>query len=150
LRKLLSILFLLVSLQVSAQDAIFRISKDTWKINAAYTTAIILNAVGDGLNDSHHKGWGHMANACSITTMLSIPLWNDINKKKWYAYIIKYAGFRVAYFDWTYNKTRGLPLTYYGSTSFWDKNFMNKLKPPDGFALGRIVSFSIALTIPID
>ena len=125
-------------------------TKHPWRTIALYSSSIILNGIGDGLNDEGHKGWGHAANAFSIGFIVLSPLVLDYDKSKRWAYVLDYGFLRIAYFDWTYNTTRGLPLTYIGTTSTWDKYFMQKLKPPDGFAMGRLVSFSVGISIPFN
>ena len=118
------------------------------KIISVYAGSIILNAVGDGLNDDGHKGWGHACNAASIGILLTSPFVIDYDKSKWGYYLTSYVALRIATFDYAYNATRGLPLSYIGTTSAWDKG-LQKLKPPDGLAMGRLVSLTIGISIPI-
>ena len=60
MRKLITILFLFLTLTVNAQK------KEALKVISLYSGSIILDAVGDGLNDSGHKAWGHLCNAGSV------------------------------------------------------------------------------------
>lgn len=106
---------------LSAQyDSIYPVKKkisEPVKIIAVYTGSILLNAIGDGLNDSGDKGWGHACNALSTGFLLTSPLILDYEKSKWGWYLTSYISLRIALFDYTYNTTRGLPLNYIGGTS---------------------------------
>ena len=118
------------------------------KVIGVYTGSILLNAIGDGLNDSGDKGWGHACNAASVGLLLSSPFIIDYDKSKWGYYLASYVSLRIALFDPSYNLTRGLPVTYIGNTSTWDKG-LQKLSPPDGLMFGRGVSFIVGISIPI-
>lgn len=144
MKYLLLFLLGLWSLSLSAQE-----KKQKWILNGVYVGSVVLNGIGDGLKDSGHKEWGHFANAVSISFLLVSPFIHDYSKDTWWKPIIKYGFIRVGLFDWTYNTTRGLPLTYYGSTSFWDKNVMQKVNAPYGFAAGRVVFTTIGFVMPV-
>lgn len=118
------------------------------KVISIYTGSILLNAIGDGLNDSGSKEWGHACNAASIGLLLTSPFIIDYNKSKWGYYLASYTTLRIALFDPAYNLTRGLPVTYIGNTSLWDKG-LQKMKPPEGFIAGRGLSLIIGVSIPI-
>jgi len=117
------------------------------KVIILYSSSIILNAVGDGLNDDGNKGWGHACNAASIGLLLSSPFIIDYDKKKWFWYLASYTSLRIGLFDYTYNTTRGLGLNYIGGTSTWDK-VMKKMNPPNTY-LGRGVFLGFGIAIPI-
>ena len=136
--KYLIIILLFFSLNVSAQS---------WKIPALYSSSIILEGIGDGLYDNGTKQLGKSFQAVSLSLILLSPFIADYNKDKWWAYPISYGFLRVGLFDWTYNTARGLPLTYIGNTTYWDKG-MQKLNPPNGFAMGRAVFFTVGFSIP--
>ena len=145
--KYIIIILLLTSfLNISAQK--FR-PGERWKVPVVYGTSMVFNAVGDGLNDSGHKDVGHCFNAASIGLVVMSPLIFDYQKDKWYIYPLSCMFVRIGVFDWAYNWTRGLPYNYIGGTSIWDKG-MKKLAPPDGFALGRVVSFTVGFTLPLN
>lgn len=151
MRKLIIIL-LFFPLLLSAQpdNPVPREKKrivESAKVIGLYTASIALNAIGDGLNDSGEKPWGHALNAASIGLLLSSPFIIDYEKERWYWYLISYTSLRIAFFDYTYNTTRGLPLNYIGGTSTWDKT-LKKLNPPNTY-LGRGVFFTIGISIPI-
>ena len=136
--KYLIIILLFFSLNVSAQK---------WQIPALYAGSIILEGIGDGLYDNGTKQLGKSFQAVSLSLILLSPFIADYNKDKWWAYPISYGFLRVGLFDWTYNTARGLPLTYIGNTTYWDKG-MQKLNPPNGFAMGRAVFFTVGFSIP--
>ena len=153
MKKLFLILSLLASsLILSAQyDSIYPVKKKNYepvKVIALYSSAIILNAIGDGLNDSGEKQWGHACNAASIGILLTSPFIIDYEKSKWGWYLTSYVSLRIALFDYGYNLTRGLPLNYIGGTSTWDK-VMKQMNPPDTY-MGRGVFFIVGITIPIN
>jgi hypothetical protein len=119
------------------------------KVISVYAGSIILQAVGDGLNDEGIKTWGHVCNAASTGIILASPFIIDYEKSKWGWYLASYVTLRVALFDPAYNLSRGLPVTYIGGTSFWDKG-LQKLAPPDGLLFARGVSFTVGISIPIN
>ena len=140
MKKLILILFLSLSSVIYAQEA--------WKIIGIYSGSIVLNAIGDGLNDSGDKGWGHACNAASIGLLLSSPFLIDYEREKWYWYLISYTSLRIAMFDFTYNTTRGLGLNYIGGTSTWDKT-LKKMNPPNTY-MGRAVFLGFGIAVPIN
>jgi hypothetical protein len=141
MKTALSILLLTLTLNLSAQK------NEPLKVIGVYTAAIVLNAVGDGLNDEGTKGWGHACNAASIGLLLSSPFIINYDRKKWYWYLASYTSLRIGLFDYTYNTTRGLPLNYIGGTSTWDQ-VLGKLNPPSTYLL-RGVFFTVGISIPI-
>ena len=156
MRKIFTILFLIVSLNLSGQynlkRPVFIGDKDnsvpeSVKVILTYVGSIALNAVGDALKDSNHKTWGHACNAGSIGLLLVSPFYINYDRSKWYEYLASYCCIRIATFDYIYNGTRGLPTNYIGGTSVWDK-FMKKLNPPETY-LGRAVFLTIGISIPI-
>jgi len=144
MKQILIILFITLSLQLSAQK------EGKWLLNSMYVGSIICNGIGDGLNDSGNKGIGHVMNAVSISFLLVTPFVYDFTGDAWWKAVIKYGFIRIGFFDFAYNTTRGLPLNYIGNTSYWDTKFMQKIKPPDGFAFGRAVFTTIGFSIPIN
>lgn len=154
MKKLLTILLLSLSSVLIAQDyyTIDTIEKkkipESVKVITLYSSAIILNAVGDGLNDSGEKQWGHACNAASIGILLTSPFIIDYEKSKWGWYLTSYTSLRIALFDYSYNLSRGLPLNYIGGTSTWDK-VLKEMNPPDTY-MGRGVFFIVGITIPIN
>ncbi len=119
------------------------------KVIGIYTSSIILDAVGDALNDEGNKEWGHVCNAASVGLLLTSPFIIDYDKSKWGWYLASYVSLRISLFDPSYNLTRGLPVTYIGGTSLWDKG-LQKFAPPDGFMTGRGVSLVLGISIPIN
>ena len=143
MKKILIILLLLnSSLFCQAQK------KNAWKTIAIYSGSIITEAIGDGLYDNGQKTLGKSVQAISFSFVLISPFIMNYDKSKWYLYPITYGFLRIAYFDWTYNITRGLPLTYCGNTSLWDK-FIYKFQSADAFAMGRVVAISVGISLPL-
>lgn len=116
------------------------------KLIGIYTASILLNGIGDGLNDNKHKTTGHILNGLSIGALISSPFLLDYDKKKWYWYLATYTSLRIGLFDIAYNSTRGLPFSYSGMTSTSDKfyNYMH-INP----TIPRTVFFALGIYIPI-
>ena len=95
-----------------------------------YILIVILKAVSDGLNDSGFKGWGHAVNSLWIGALFIIP--NFVFLLSWYIQIISFTLLMIALFDYTYNLTRGLKISFVGTTSWWDQAIA---KVPFGFML---------------
>jgi len=72
-------LVLLLTFSLSAQK------REAWKIVGLYSSSIMLDAVGDGLNDSGHKELGHACNAMSTAILITSPF-NEICNDKIYSY----------------------------------------------------------------
>jgi len=119
---------------------------EKWKVIALYSASVILNGIGDGLNDSKQKTVGHLFNAASIGTLVLSPLIFNYQKDKWFWYVLSYTCLRAALFDITYNLTRNLPVNYTGSTCITDKSYnsqgINPMYP-------RAVFFAVGFTIPL-
>lgn len=112
-----------------------------------FASSIILNGIGDGLNDSGRKTAGHFFNAASIATLLSVPFLTNVDKKKWYIYALSYTSLRIGLFDGTYNVTRGLDVNYIGCTSPTDK-MMRKTNWKSGYAAkGLFIGIGVALPL---
>jgi len=116
------------------------------KVIGIYAASIILNGIGDGLNNNNNKTAGHIVNALSISMLLISPFLMDYDKKKWYWYLATYTFLRIGLFDSTYNLTRKLPLEYVGTTSLTDKfyNFLGH----DSYIL-KPISLGIGIIIPL-
>jgi hypothetical protein len=146
MKKLLTALLLFTILTAQAQEIKYSKISTSTKVITLTLGSVFLNAAGDGLNDNGQKGWGHILNAASIATLLTLPL--IVDKSEFLTTALTYVGFRFSCFNPMYNATRGLPLTYMGTTSFDDK-LIGKLKPPDGFLAFRAVTFITTVSIPI-
>lgn len=116
------------------------------KLIGIYTTSILLNAIGDGLNDSKRKTVGHFFNGLSIGVLVSSPFLLDYDKKKWYWYLATYTSLRIGLFDIAYNSTRGLPFDYSGITSPSDRSYNAMHINP---TIPRTVTFALGIYIPI-
>lgn len=150
--RILIVMFLLTSSLCSAQyfDAMTEKERPhPWRTVLMYSGSIALNAVGDGLNDSGHKGWGHAANAVSISLLIFEPIINSNSELKWYHRVATYSFIRFGLFDYTYLGVRGLPLNTIGSSSLTDK-LIQKIKPPDNLLFGRAAFFCVGLSIPFN
>ena len=119
---------------------------EKWKVIALYSASVILNGIGDGLNDSKQKTVGHLFNAASIGTLVLSPLIFNYQKDKWFWYVLSYTCLRAALFDITYNLTRNLPADYTGSTCITDKFYNSHGISP---LYPRAVFFAVGFTIPL-
>ena len=141
-RILFSIILIFLCLNINAQRA------EAWKVIGVYTASIVLDAVGDGLNDSGEKVLGHSLQAASTGLLLSSPFIIDYQKDKWYWYLLSYTFIRVSLFDYTYNITRGLPLEYRGNSSLFDRS-INAFNPPDT-KFFRTTTIIVGISIPLN
>lgn len=142
MKKTIIILLLIISFQCFAQK------HEAWKVISLYSGSILIDAVGDGLNDSGNKAWGHLCNAASVGILLTSPFIINYEKNKYGWYFASYIGLRIGLFDYAYNETRGLGLNYIGGTSIWDKG-LRELNPPNTY-LARVVFLSVGIAIPIN
>ncbi len=107
-----------------------------------YLLAIVaVGAIGDALYDMD-KIWAHNLDALEIGMLLAMPF---LFKYGWWG-IVVYVSFRIFGFDYIYNIVRGLPLSFVGSTSWWDLLLAKQL--PMGIAFAKILflAFGIGLT----
>jgi hypothetical protein len=146
--KLISILLLILCLNIQANDTVYHRNYNGIKTAGLFTLAVVLNGVGDGLNNNNQKPIGHLCNAGSIATLLAIPLLTDVNKRKWYYYLASYTLIRVSLFDFSYNIANGQKLNYIGNTSYTDK-FWNK-QPIQGYNVFRSVSIVVGVRMSIN
>jgi len=116
------------------------------KVIGIYTASIILNGIGDGLNNSNRKTAGHVINALSIGMLVASPFLMDYDKKKWYWYFATYTSLRIGLFDWTYNMTRKLPFGYVGTTAPTDKFYKILVLNPN---IPRPIFLSLGIVIPL-
>lgn len=130
-----------VNLQLARHE-----KSEKWKVIALYSTSVILNGIGDGLNDSRQKTVGHLFNAASVGTLVLSPAIFNYEKDKWYWYILSYACLRAALFDISYNLTRKLPADFTGSTCITDKCYNSQGCNP---MYPRAIFFAVGFTIPL-
>lgn len=116
------------------------------KIVGIYTASVVLNAMGDGFNNSNKKTLGHVLNGASIGLLVASPFLVKYDTKKWYWYLASYVSLRVGLFDVTYNATRGLPFNFTGTTSPTDKAY-NKMEIDPNVT--RSLCLTIGMSIPI-
>ena len=116
------------------------------KLIGIYTASVLLNGIGDGLNDSDRKTTGHIINSLSIGLLVASPFLLDYDKNKWYWYLATYISLRIGLFDIAYNLTQGLPFGYSGTTSPTDKLYSSMHINP---TIPRSVFFVLGIAIPI-
>src|SRR6056297_1158429 len=103
MKKLISIILFISTLSLSAQidntyihDYKYKSGNyqpkskgNGYKIAGVYLFSIITGAMADGYNDSQYikdKRIGHALEAASIGSMLTMPLYIDIDRKQWAVY----------------------------------------------------------------
>jgi len=124
------------------------IKNEALKTILLYSGSIILNGVGDGLNNNNHKTWGHTCNALSIGTLLVSPFIIHYDKSKWYGYILDYAFLRYSLFDASYNIASGQRYNYIGTTAGTDIIFR---KAPTNFrTFTKGISLIVGIALPIN
>jgi hypothetical protein len=146
MKNLFSILLLTLTLSASAQWY----KSEAFKTVTLYSASIVLDAVGDGLNDSGQKVGGHALNAMSTGLLVASPFILDVDKHNWGWYAASYVSLRVGLFDMSYNATRGLPLQYVGNSSIYDKTVAATKSPDSWLFAGRTFFLSIGIIIPIN
>ena len=114
-------------------------------ILAIFISHIITNAVGDGLNQSGRKDWGHLIKAMSVLILLVSPF--IIGPDNIVLYILGYALMRESLFDFIRNKVTGESLGHIGTSGF-RADIINKFKPPlSGLIFARIILLGVAISI---
>jgi hypothetical protein len=119
---------------------------ERWKVIGLYSAAIICNGIGDGMNNTHRKTWGHIFNSASIAMLVASPFVVKYDTKKWYWYLLTYTSLRLALFDATYNVTTNQPIDFIGSTAITDKMYK---AVGVGYDLSKTVGFVVGLSIPL-
>lgn len=122
-----------------------KVKLEKLKVIGLYSAAIILNGIGDGMNNTQRKTMGHFFNAASIGVLLSTPFFINYDIKKWYWYFLTYASLRVTLFDASYNVTTKLPINFIGSTAITDKIYK---KATDFYGASKAMGLVVGLTIP--
>jgi hypothetical protein len=154
MKTIIAILILSFSLSVIAQD--YNPYKKEWRYKEAvktialFSSSIILDAVGDGLNDNGQKVWGHALQATSTGLLVASPFILDVDKSQWGWYAASYISLRIGLFDPAYNLTRGLPVDYVGNSSLWDKTIREAKSPGGLLMMGRSIFFTVGIFIPIN
>jgi len=143
MKKLFSILLILIAFSSFAQYSKIEQRRNNWARLGLFTGSIILNSIGDGLNDSGNKDWGHICNAASIGLTLSIPLLIDVNKDNWIAYLLEYTFIRFAIFDYAYNMAAGNKYNYIGNSNFYDKALGNT----DHLGFAKVMVLTVGVSI---
>ena len=149
---LLTTLLVMISTSIPAQNFVLYDPPSKFpewaKVALVYSTSIALDAMGDAMNDNGNKEWAHALNAASVGTLLMSPFIINYKQDRWGRYLTSYVTMRLAIFDPIYNTTRGLPLSYMGTTSLYDKA-LNKA-PAHFMYYVRSVSFAVSLSININ
>ena len=111
-----------------------------WKITFVAISATTLEAVGDALYDmgkgtnQNQMRAGKVFQAASLGEhFLYSPVMKD-SEASWLWIPVIEACWRFIIFDAVYNLTRGLPISYIGNTSYWDRG-MKSFAPPAGMRL---------------
>jgi len=120
------------------------------KIIILFLIAVIFDAAGDALNDSHRKGIGHALQAIFVGLLLMSPFFIDVALNSWGWYLASYICLRIALFDPIYNITRGLKWNFIGTTSLWDKTRMAFNPPASGEIFGRAIFLAAGIFMIIN
>ncbi|KKK89289.1 hypothetical protein LCGC14_2734600 [marine sediment metagenome] len=124
---------------------------DKWGHSTAITLwqigATSLNAWGDGLNHNGNKDWGHFCNATSYAMYMSGPFVLNIDRRDWFPYLVGCVLVRFEFFDPVHNATIGMPLSYVGSVSNYDKAIRAFNAPPHGWWFARGISLTLHIGI---
>ena len=166
MKKLTTLIVLILSCQILAGQMIVNdrlhydfdpyVPEKRWKFSEPvkvillFGSAVIIEAIGDGLYDDGQKELGKLFQATSVGLLVASPFILNVDKSKSYWYLLSYTTMRMALFDPAYNLTRGLNMGYTGNTGYWDKG-VQMFDPPYGMKVfGHSVVFIIAISIPLD
>ncbi len=141
MKKLITILLIVSAINANAQLS------DAFKSTMIITSSIVFDAMADGYRDNGNLIVSHSLEAASLLPLIISPFILDLQDYKWAAYLIQYTTLRIAIFDPIYNLTRGLPISYIGDSSLWDKAL--KKQDPSWILAARGLSFAISISIPI-
>lgn len=92
-----------------------------WLNIGLLTSAVVFNAVGDGLNSKEHYATGHVFNAASMASLIAIPVFSSVNKNSRLSFISSYVLIRYALFDQIYNASAKNPINYEGGDNYYDR-----------------------------
>ncbi len=118
------------------------------KINAGLTASIVCAGIGDGLFDEGEKELSKWFTGASVGALLITPFLADMEMNQFMHYIIKYSFIRFGIFNYTYNKTRGLPYDYLGTTSAQDR--VLKKYNETLVTSTRVLVTSVGFVLPIE
>lgn len=120
---------------------------EKWIRSGLFISSIAFDAISDGLYDSNKKMLSKSFKAASIGTLLAVPLFTTVNKKRKFEYVLEFTLMRYALFDDFYSISKGyVPFTsYYGTTSVKDK-LLNRV-PTNLVVMSKFTSLGIAFHI---
>lgn len=137
---------------VEFHDIIKETRPNPYRILATNAISVILDGFGDGKRDlawiehnSSMSAVGHASQALSILALTTIPINQHFTWEDWAIYITSYVITRFVLFDYSYNLARGLPLTYVGNSSIFDK-ILQEANGGDGFVAARGVSAAFVVS----
>lgn len=84
---------------------------------AIFTTSIVANALGDGLNSRQYFAQGHAINALAVGGLLAYPFVHKVTWKSPLTYIL----IRYALFDLLYNIGAHRDWNYRGGANFYNQ-----------------------------
>jgi hypothetical protein len=145
MKNLIIILLLFFTMNLSAQYD-HRFTKKSTTSLAMDLSSIVLDAMGDAYMDMGRKDLGHALNAASIGMLAVEPFVIDFKKEDWKWKLPAYILLRFAVFDATYNLTRDLPISNFGTTSNYDR-FMNQTCPGNTSLMPKGLSFVVGVSI---
>lgn len=142
----LSFLFILIFMSSFSQHTPPK-KGEKWIRAGLFISSIALDAMSDGFYDSNKKVLSKSFKAASIGTLLSVPLFTTVNKKRKLDYVLEFGFMRYAIFDDVYTVSRGyVPFTTYnGTTSVQDK--LKSKIPPYLVVMSKFASLGIAFHI---
>ena len=154
MKKLLVLILFLTSQIVTSQMSYeFSRKQHFWneaKIAGIMIGEVTLSAISDGLYDNGYKLESKVIELVAKGLLAYGVREIIIQQGDFGRALVKYVGFRVSLYDFSYNITRGLPLGYIGTTSIWDKA-RQEFNPPSGMQYwSHSVYFTFSLTFPIN
>jgi hypothetical protein len=115
--------------------------------------AVLLGAVGDGLNNTGVQTWGHVFEGLEIAAIFfALYVLDEDKSLKLFEVLLIFGSYicmRVVFFDYAYNLTASNKLTYLSDKNFWGKLWLEWLKaPPEGIIWMRLFFLIIGVSFP--
>jgi len=146
MKHILTTLLLLLSLSSKSQHIPPK-KGEKWIRAGLFVSSIAFDAISDGLYDEDKKLLSKQFKVASIGTLLTVPLFTTVNKKRKLEYVLEFSLMRYALFDDAYNMTRGnTPFTQYGGTTSFHDKILNKI-PTNLIVMSKFTSLGIAFHI---
>lgn len=132
---------LLIAPVCNGQDSLKQAHRGRWIEYGIFTTSVVANALGDGLNSRQYFAQGHALNAIAVGGLLSYPFVHKVTWKSPVTYIL----IRYALFDLLYNIGAHRDWNYRGGANFYNQGIGHI--PLGALNASKAAAFAISITI---